>query len=187
MTRRLTPAERDLWDQVAATVKPRRVRAAPEPHHAPPPPASAPPKPVKRRAAVKPHPAPEPQAVLVPAPSPFDVTGLDGKRAARLRKGELPIDARIDLHGLTLAPAHAALLRFIHESRQRDARLLLVITGKGGAEGGALKRLVPLWLHDPALRPAVAAMAPAHRRHGGGGAIYVYLRRRRGETRGDGA
>ncbi len=187
MTRRLTPAERDLWDQVAATVKPRRVRAAPEPHHAPPPPASAPPTPVKRRTAVKPHPAPEPQAVLVPAPSPFDVTGLDGKRAARLRKGELPIDARIDLHGLTLAPAHAALLRFIHESRQRDARLLLVITGKGGAEGGALKRLVPLWLHDPALRPAVAALSPAHRRHGGGGAIYVYLRRRRGETRGDGA
>lgn len=186
MTRRLTPEERALWDHVAASVKPRRrkVAAAPKPAArpaepvAPPAPAAA--KPAKRRAAVlKPLGKTEAPAILRPATDPFDTTGLDGKRAGKLRKGELEIEARIDLHGLTLAPAHAALGDFILTSRARDLRVVLVITGKGDGKGGALKRLVPLWLRETPLAGAIAALSPAHARHGGTGAIYVYLRRRR--------
>ena len=176
MTRRLTPAERDLWDQVAATVKPRRVRAAPEPHHTPPPPASALPKPVKRRTALKPHPAPEPQAVLRPAPSPFDVTGLDGKRAARLRKGELPIDARIDLHGHTQDTAHREVVDFILRQAALGARCVLIITGKGRLGAGVLRARLFDWIADPDLRPFIAGYATAHPRHGGSGAVYLFLR-----------
>lgn len=180
MTRRLTPEERELWDHVAASVKPRRRKTAAKPADPAPPPAPAVAKPVRRRATVlKPAGRPEAPVALRPAADPFDTTGIDGKRAAKLRKGELEIDARIDLHGLTLAPAHAALGDFILSCRARDLRVVLVITGKGDGKGGALKRLVPLWLRETPLAGGIAALSPAHSRHGGAGAIYVYLRRRR--------
>lgn len=183
MTRRLKPDELELWTQVTATVKPRRRAAAPKADAKPEPLAAPAAKPPRRKpVTVKPAPPPQASVTLKPAPDPFDTTGIDGKRAAKLRKGELVIDARIDLHGLTLAPAHAALIDFIGASRARGCRLVLVITGKGGREGGALKRLVPLWLREAGLNPLIAAMAPAHARHGGSGAIYVYLRRRRGDA-----
>ncbi|BCW87055.1 Endonuclease MutS2 [Alphaproteobacteria bacterium SO-S41] len=180
MTRRLTPEEKELWDHVAAGVKPRRRRVSTP--VVPPAPAAQPnaAKPAKRRTVVlKPAAKPEPATALRPAPDPFDLTGLDGKRATRLRKGELEIEGRIDLHGLTLDPAHAALNDFIAAARGSNKRVVLVITGKGEGEGGALKRLVPMWLREAPLASWIAALSPAHARHGGAGAIYVYLRRRR--------
>ena len=180
MTRRLTPEEKDLWDHVAAGVKPRRRRTSTP--IAVPAPVTSPPatKPSNRRTAVlKPAAKPEAATAVRLAPDLFDLTGLDGKRATRLRKGELEIEGRIDLHGLTLDPAHAALNDFISAARAANKRVILVITGKGEGKGGALKRLVPMWLREAPLAPWIAALSPAHARHGGAGAIYVYLRRRR--------
>ncbi len=97
----------------------------------------------------------------------------------RVARGREPIDARIDLHGLTQAEAHAALSRFLHAASARGARLVLIITGKGTRSGeGVLKRQVPLWLALPEFRELVIGFEGAHAAHGGEGALYVRLRRR---------
>jgi len=96
-------------------------------------------------------------------------------------RGKEAIDARLDLHGLTQAQAHAALLRFLRDASVRDARLVLVITGKGSRDGerGVLKRQVPQWLALPEFRSLVVGYEDAGIRHGGEGALYVRLRRTR--------
>ncbi|EYD74166.1 Smr protein/MutS2 [Rubellimicrobium mesophilum DSM 19309] len=110
---------------------------------------------------------------------------MDAGTFGRMRKGKLRPDARIDLHGMTLAEAHPALQSFILGSRAKGRRLVLVITGKGRvnddlapmpARAGRLRHDVPRWLMLPPLAGAVLQVAPAHQRHGGEGALYVYLR-----------
>lgn len=113
---------------------------------------------------------------------------MDRKAHARLKRGKLEPDVRIDLHGMTLDRARSALVAFILNAHARDHRLVLVITGKGKrsedrgpipTQPGALRHQVPHWLGAPPLSQAVLQIAQAHRRHGGEGAYYVYLRRRR--------
>lgn len=113
---------------------------------------------------------------------------MDRKAHRRLTRGKLSPEARIDLHGMTLADAHPALMRFMANAHARGLRLVLVITGKGraGADSGpipnrpgVLRHQVPQWLTSGALRPLVLQVTEAHRSHGGGGAYYVYLRRRK--------
>lgn len=113
---------------------------------------------------------------------------MDHKSFGRMKKGRLSPEARIDLHGMTLQQAHPALNRFILDSHAADRRLVLVITGKGkpspdlGAipeRRGVLKHQVPHWLQSGALRSAVLQVTEANLKHGGAGAFYVYLRRRR--------
>lgn len=108
--------------------------------------------------------------------------GLDGATARRLRRGGVAPEARIDLHGMTAHQAHQALTRFILSQRGSGARCVLVITGKGGRGGddrGVLKREAPHWLRQPPLSAVVLDVYRAHRRHGGDGALYVYLRKPR--------
>lgn len=120
--------------------------------------------------------------------------GLDGNTAERLRKGALDPDARIDLHGLTEAAAHRALLSFLRGARKNGARLVLVITGKGARQPdphepfdlelesrarGVLKSMVPRWLREPDFAELIADHRGAHIRHGGSGALYVYLKKKR--------
>ena len=90
----------------------------------------------------------------------------------------------MDLHGMTVAEAHPALTRFILASFATGRRLVLVITGKGRGSGGewnssqgVLRRQVPEWLSGPPLGTVVQEVLPAHRSHGGAGALYVILRR----------
>jgi len=113
---------------------------------------------------------------------------MDAKSFARMSRGKLVPESRLDLHGLTLAEAHPELIGFILNAQSAGLRLVLVITGKGrpGADHGpipqphgVLKHQVPQWLHMPPLGPAVLQVAEAHLRHGGSGAYYVYLRRGR--------
>ncbi len=113
---------------------------------------------------------------------------MDRKSFARMKRGKLVPEARIDLHGMTLHRAHPALTRFIQTAHAQDRRLVLVITGKGrngGDDGpipqrrGILKHQVPHWLQTPPLSAMVLQVAEAHLKHGGTGAYYVYLRRRR--------
>ena len=100
----------------------------------------------------------------------------------RVARGKEAIDGRLDLHGLTQSEAHTVLLRFLQAATTRDARLVLVITGKGGrGEGdrGVLKRQVPHWLNLPEFRALVIGFEEAHVAHGGEGALYVRVRRTR--------
>lgn len=105
----------------------------------------------------------------------------------RLARGREPIDATLDLHGMTQAQARAALSVFVPARAARGDRTLLVITGKGikktgylqMEQKGVLREMVPLWLNAPELAPLVAGIDPAHPGHGGGGALYVRLKRKR--------
>lgn len=127
-------------------------------------------------------------APVAPRPEPERPPRMDAKAYRRISGGRMRPEARIDLHGLTLAEAQPALARFLIGAHAAENRLVLVITGKGrGGEGdgplprrvGALRHEVPMWLARPPLAALVQEVVPAHARHGGGGALYVYLRRRR--------
>ena len=115
---------------------------------------------------------------------------LDGNTAEKLRRGQLTPGARIDLHGKTESAAHRALHLFLVRAQNDDVRLALVITGVGnpqaheGAEWmrtphGVLKEMVPRWLNEKEFAALTSGWARAHRRHGGDGALYVYLRKRK--------
>ena len=97
----------------------------------------------------------------------------------KLAKGRLPIDGRVDLHGMTQGEAHALLLSFLQRAHAGGLRYVLVITGKGSSFGseGVLRRAVPAWLATPPFRALVWSHDSAARQHGGAGALYVRLRR----------
>jgi DNA-nicking Smr family endonuclease len=116
--------------------------------------------------------------------------GLDGGTQDRLDRGLIAPDATLDLHGMTQTAAHRALQRFLRGARERDNRLIVVVTGKGNPRApdaapwtesphGVLKEMVPRWLAEPGLAQLIARVQPAHIRHGGAGALYVYLRKSR--------
>lgn len=120
--------------------------------------------------------------------------GVDGGTAERLRRGRIVPDAVLDLHGMTQDRAYASLLSFIRRHHGEGARCLLVITGKGSTKredsapgfvmpersrAGILRTLVPHWLNQSDVRSMVVGVQSAHQRHGGSGALYVYLRRKR--------
>lgn len=113
---------------------------------------------------------------------------MDKKAFDRMRRGKLKPQATLDLHGMTLNRAHDATTGFIMRAFSSDLRLVLVVTGKGKRAGrhdiiperqGILRHHLPQWLSVPPLAQVVLEVSEAHGRHGGGGAFYVYLRRRR--------
>ncbi|MEH3118079.1 MAG: Smr/MutS family protein [Methylorubrum populi] len=123
----------------------------------------------------------------LPPPSPPGAPGLERRERRGLERGTLSIEARIDLHGLYQAEAHAALVGFLLRARAAGHARVLVVTGKGGedfgerggfAQRGVLRRSVPHWLRGPELRGLVLGFEAAARHHGGAGALYVRLRRR---------
>ena len=99
--------------------------------------------------------------------------GIDGHTSQRLKRGGQAPDVRLDLHGFTQDAAHRALKNFFQRAHKKGARLALVITGNGQI----LKEMVPRWLNQPDFAAFITGSAPAHIRHGGEGALYVYLRR----------
>jgi L-lactate dehydrogenase complex protein LldG len=117
----------------------------------------------------------------LPPPALDRFAGIDRANAERLKRGLHRIEARLDLHGMTQAEAHQALAAFIGAARDAGRRCVLVITGRGfGSSGsGVLKSSVPRWLEQPELRRQILAIAPAQPHHGGAGATYLLLRRRR--------
>jgi DNA-nicking Smr family endonuclease len=111
---------------------------------------------------------------------------LDRRLKQRVARGRDAIDAHIDLHGMTQRQAHASLLRFLRRAQAEDAKVVLVVTGKGGGkpepdrgERGVLRRQVPLWLELPEFRHFIVGFGEAHVSHGGQGALYVRVRRAR--------
>jgi DNA-nicking Smr family endonuclease len=206
------PADAHLWRKVAESARPlrhKRARAGESPRasndaslsgraHVAPEISSAratqKPASPSRPAPVAAKPPAKTAATPLPTPHPgvmpagmrsHDAPGVDRATAMRLRRGEMAIDATLDLHGMTQKEAHAALLGHIARAHTLGQRCLLVVTGKGGKqdgsgrETGVLRANVPRWLNEPPARAHVLAFAAARPRHGGEGALYVLIRRTR--------
>jgi DNA-nicking Smr family endonuclease len=177
--RRPSREERELWRSAMRDVKAWRD---PEPgaHDPAPPPAPAATAEKQRGSAgVAPKSAPVARH-RHPALAPGDVVGVDRRLADRLRRGRLPIQSTLDLHGLTQSEAHAAVQGFVVRAAERGLRTVLIVTGKGRRDGvGVLKSALPRWLNETPLRPFVLALSQARPEHGGTGALYVLLKRRR--------
>ncbi|MDP2084488.1 MAG: Smr/MutS family protein [Gemmobacter sp.] len=192
--RTLRPEEEEVWDLVARTARPLHpqrpkraeaefVAALPE-VKAPKAPAGLPEFRIGARA---PHlPARHDIAPTIGQQIATAPLRMDAGTHKAMRKGKLLPEARLDLHGMTLAEAHPELVRFILNAHSAGMRLVLVITGKGKDRDrggpiptrfGALRHQVPHWLALPPLGPVVLQIAEAHLRHGGSGAFYVYLKR----------
>lgn len=173
MSKALSEEDRILWNLVAKSAKPLKkppVRAAPE--------------------AQKPTPAPQPVAQAAAQPvAPLPVTKprkehvahkFDVQTRDKLSRGRLPIEGRVDLHGMTQDEAYSLLLSFLRRAHEGGVRYVLVITGKGSSSrgDGVLRKSLPSWLKTPSFRHLVSGIDEASRHHGGGGAYYVRLRRR---------
>ena len=183
--RTLSAEERRLWAEVARSVAALPGRAVPDPpvpvavSDTPPVPAEA-----NRGPASKPAPKVRiPQKSVAPPLAP-----LDRKTLRAVARGRRAVEGVIDLHGLTQARAHAALVRFLARSQREGHGLVLVVTGKGGLAGspegapherGVLRRMTPHWLGLPELRGIVLGFEEAAPHQGGAGALYVRLRRAR--------
>lgn len=195
-SRGLTEDDRAVWDAAARTMRPLRSKPVsfdPPPGEAAPPvrsDANAPPDLPSFRVGERANGHSKPPD-LVPnvgqrlAAMPLS---MDAKTHGRMKRGKLKPEAKLDLHGMTLAQAHPVLTQFIHRAYGDGLRLVLVVTGKGKDRDsggpipvprGVLRHNVPLWLAAGSLRPLVLQITDAHQRHGGGGAYYVYLRRAR--------
>jgi DNA-nicking Smr family endonuclease len=185
--RRLSKEELSLWLQVTRSITPRPGMQPPE--------------------------TPSPQCTETPSPKPrgddasrledgstkrskgayrpqaLPLAPIERRLRQRLSRGQISIDMRIDLHGMRQDEAHSALRNFLSRARQSEAKVVLVVTGKGankcrnetafGSEGGVLRRTVPHWLSAPELRQLVLGFEEAAPIHGGGGALYVRLRSKR--------
>lgn len=194
--RGLTADERRLWAAVTRDVaRLGRRRPAPEAEvsdvsgaskpGASKPEAPKPPGSPARPPAARAKPKAAPQTILPPPPP---LAPLERRARTALRRGAARAEATLDLHGMRQAEAHAALVAFLGRARASGHGLVLVVTGKGGlggdpgdpyAERGVLRRSVPLWLALPSLRGLVLGFEEAGPRQGGGGALYVRLRRAR--------
>lgn len=122
----------------------------------------------------------DPERPALPAKTPrAKVEGIEPNRRLRIARDREAIGGRIDLHGLTQDRARAALEAFLHRAWDEGWRAVLVITGKGVQGEGVLKKQTPAWLGAPHLAHIVAGLSEAHRHHGGEGALYVALKRKR--------
>ena len=173
--RSLNPDEAELWARVTATIRPlsRRPLKAPEPLE----PTAIPEAPPKRA-------APKPLAKAPPPPPPpRPGTTLDGSWDRKLKTGAVAPDRILDLHGMTLDSAWSALDRALEQAIAAGDRVLLLITGHARPgdppiERGRIRAAVHDWLAVSRHAARIAAVRAAHGRHGGGGSLYIVLRRR---------
>jgi DNA-nicking Smr family endonuclease len=168
MARRRSPtaAERALWGVATRDVRPLDPTVT-VPVFPPPP-----------------EPDPVPLQIIAAPPVPAISRapgGVDRATVERLKHGQVAVEARIDLHGMDQRAAFASLMGFIETSSRAGRRALLIITGKGAPRegGGVLRRNAPNWLMASPLAGRILTIQPAHTRHGGEGAFYVLLRRKR--------
>lgn len=115
--------------------------------------------------------------VFLPVPSP----SLDRITKRKIKGGRVAIEDSLDLHGMRQEAAHRALNKFIERSRERGLKLVLVVTGKGDRAGGigVLRQSVPQWLAQGEIAGSVLSYSTAAQPHGGEGALYIRLRRKK--------
>jgi DNA-nicking Smr family endonuclease len=190
--RGLSADEAAAWARLAATVErlhpPRTLlEAGDHPQDGGGAPSEITPRPAKAKPPAPLHPRP---AAGGPPPRDKlgeDRSGLDSTWDRRLSRGTLAPDFTLDLHGHTLASAHARLDHGLTQARALGARVVLLITGRPrageaadrGERRGAIRAKVLDWLAAGPHAASIAAIRPAHRRHGGDGALYLVLRRAR--------
>lgn len=169
----LNDEDRVLWNLVARTAKPLKGRLAVEIPDISPPQTRADEAGLREAAG--------PATIASRPKSQIVAQRLDEPTLDKLAKGRLPIEGRVDLHGLRQDEAYSLLHSFLLRAQAGGIRYVLVITGKGSSSGGdgVLRRSVPAWLATPAFRGIVSSHDHAARHHGGGGALYVRLRRTR--------
>jgi len=178
-SRRLTDEDRKLWGHFTRSVAPLRRQGVP----------AAAPAVASSTAKLPTQVRPPARVAAAAARTAPGIEPFDRRLKQRLARGTEPLDGRIDLHGKTQSEAHAALLSFLRKAHSHGARFVLVTTGKGGAarddlsERGVLKRQVPQWLRLPEFRGYIIGFEGAHSGHGGAGALYVRIRRRKSGTR----
>jgi DNA-nicking Smr family endonuclease len=179
--RSLRADERRLWAEVARSIAPLPGRVCPLPE----------PEPLKPDLAGAPDAAEAPAARAGPPtrPSLPPLAPFEPKTVRALSRGRAKADSVLDLHGMTQAEAHGALMAFLRRSQAAGHRLVLVVTGKGRPEDalrpgdrGILRRVVPHWLALPDARPIVLGWTEAGPRQGGSGALYIRLRRPSGRA-----
>lgn len=174
------------WEAVKKTITPLESRSAP-------PPSAPVPRGIRYRNTELPPEWTQGTKSTAPAPS------IDRKTRRKIATGRQEFDRSIDLHGMTQIEAHGVLLRVIEGCIRRGDKTVLVVTGKGGRRfrqsgdtlpvayrtredfdqhAGVLRRVVPMWLSGPDLKPFIHSFAPAAPEHGGEGALYVVLRSR---------
>ena len=178
MSRPLSPEEAELWARVTATIRPLSreplrvsVSEKAETSQAPEP----------AIALVKPRALPQRQAA--PAPPPRPGTTLDGTWDRKLSSGSIQPDRVVDLHGLNLDRAWNAIDLALERAENAGERVILLITGhhrpgEPPIERGRIRAAVHDWLSVSRHAGRIAAVRNAHPRHGGGGSLYVILRRR---------
>jgi len=182
--RGLRAEEKELWQQVARTARPMRPNKKIEEKQ------SFAPAQVKSSGPAIDHfeigsKAKTASTAIDRAPTPS--LNMDKKTFQRMKRGKSRPEAKIDLHGMTAEEARSDLIEFLFRAQADGKRLVLVVTGKGRtgqdaglmSRPGVLRRSLPRWVSEAPLAPIVQQTTEAHQRHGGSGAFYVYLRRRR--------
>ena len=173
----------ELWRVVTGGIEPLKSNRKRAPAPRPPAPAAA--KPIAKVEQTRPTPVkatPPPQrSTALPPLDKVRPAGIDKRTAERLKRGKLGVEARLDLHGLTQAEAHRRLDHFLAEAYDGGVRMAIIITGKGriSQDGGILRQMVPRWLNQPPNRGRVVAISEAQPKHGGTGALYVRVKKKR--------
>ncbi|GGC08698.1 DNA mismatch repair protein MutS [Novosphingobium endophyticum] len=159
-----------------------------EGEHSPPKPHAAPvPGPAPTRKVKGRVPPPLPPAPVPAKPASEDRAHLDGSWERRISKGTLIPDFHLDLHGANLETAYRRLMHGLTQAKAMGARVVLIVTGKPrpvdamdrGERRGAIRAKISDWLAASEHAGDIVAIRGAHRRHGGAGALYVVLKRRR--------
>ena len=154
--RELTEADRTIWQRVSRTILPL---SAPKPS-------------VKSETHIH----------LPTAPAPVlhhSREDIQSRADKKVRRGQVKIDRTIDLHDMTRDAAFASLKRRLVLAHECGHRTVLIVTGKGPNLQGVLRQSLHGWLNDPSVRHIISSIAPSHIRHGGTGAFYVFLKRRK--------
>ena len=177
MARPLSPEEAELWARVAATIRPlsRERFEAPTPEPAQPQPTDRP--------AVAPAKLTSAQAKPAERRPVRPGTTLDGTWDRKLRSGSAQPDRIVDLHGHSLDSAWRAIDVALERAEEAGDRLVLLITGHARpgeppVQRGKIRAAVHDWLAASRHAPRIAAVRASHPRHGGGGSLYIVLRRR---------
>ncbi|MEO6248959.1 MAG: Smr/MutS family protein [Sphingomicrobium sp.] len=174
--RALDPDEAELWAKVTATIRPLSreplvVADAPK--------LTTPPPPMKQTRLTK---GPPPRVKAVPPRPPRPGSTLDGSWDRKIAKGALEPDRILDLHGHNLDGAWQAIDQGLERAISAGDRVLLLITGHARSgeppiERGRIRAAVHDWLAHSRHARHIAAVRGAHPRHGGGGSLYLVLRR----------
>lgn len=184
-------ADEKLWSFMTQDVKPLKrrkgdVAAADEPE----PPTEVmpltPPPMVSRPGVTPPTIARKPVEAQTTQHDLYGHADVDRRSFDKFRKGQMPIEATLDLHGYNQQQAYDKVTQFIARNAALGMRCVMIITGKGrkGADGsyqevGILKQSLPQWLEQPDLKSKILKLRQAQRFHGGSGAYYILLKRQK--------